>query len=184
MKYVFEFSDKGPVRLQVQEPEGHRVQEIPEVLSSREVCTALKRSRRHIYRYIERQWLHPVVKFSGELFFDAREVQALAVPTRQRRYTLPRRLRILFPDYDLASLQLDRDADLILARILERGDQSDIQWMLRHVPRERCRLFLQTQGHRLLSDRAWRFWRWLWRVPCPAPHPSWRKAGYRLGGTA
>lgn len=191
MKYIFEFSEKGPIRLQVREEEGHLIQEIPEVFPTGEACARLGRSRRHVYRYVARGWLHPVVKFSGELFFDAREVKALesARPASRpkspaRRPSVPRRLKPLFPEYDLQTLEPNRDADLILSRILERGDAPALRWALRYFSRKRRCQFLKTQGQRLLSDRALRFWSWLWRVSPLPGGPAWRRGGWRLGGVA
>jgi len=182
MKYIFEVAEKGPVHLRTMDDEGRVIREISCALRMSEACRWLGRSRRHLYRYVARGWLQPVAKFSGEFFFDKKDLEAYRRGNRDRRASLPVSMAFLFPEYDLRSLQPDRDADLVLSRILERGTSRDIQWALRHYSLARRRLFLKTQGPRLLSARAFHFWTWLWNGERPVNGPAWRNLGRALGG--
>ena len=78
MKYIFEVPEVGPMGLQIQGQDGQILKDIPRVLRMREACRALKRSRRHLYRYLQRGWLAPAAKFSGEFFFDGEDLKKLA----------------------------------------------------------------------------------------------------------
>jgi hypothetical protein len=184
MNYTIEVSESGPTRLQIRDPQGRVVREVAEVFSTQEACQALGRSRRHLYRYIARRWLQPAAKFSGEFFFDAEDVRRLKGRTEGRVTSVPSSLNPLFPEYDVAQLHPERDADMILSRVLERGDARALRWALRRYPLARRALFLQTQGARLLSERAWRFWSWLWGVRPSRDRRPWRKLGRTLGGIA
>ncbi len=173
----------GDVGLKVLDTENQLLRTVPRVLKMSEACRLLKRSRRHLYRYVARGWLRPAAKFSGELFFDIADLQDLQRSSLQRRRALPKSMTALFPEYDMNTLEPARDADIILARILERGTARQIQWALRHYSPARRRLFLKTDGRRLLSQRAFHFWTWLWGVRLGA-EPFWRDRGRIWGGAA
>jgi hypothetical protein len=184
MKYFFEVDESGAVRLRIQDENGHDLTVVPRAVRLNEACRLFKRSRRHLYRYVRRGWLKPVAKFSGEWFFDLRDLNALEHrDAERRRQAVPRRLAELFPEYDRERLEPDRDADLILARVLERGGSHEIRWALRRYPLSRRKAFLERQGRRLLSARAYRFWTWLWKGK-DTPGPAWRKGGLAWGGAA
>ena len=185
MKYIFMVAEDGTVLFQ----EGGAGPEPPvnarKVMAAGEVARFLRRSHRHLYRLIRRGWLRPVATFAHQHFFDAEEVRSLR---RQkpagRMASLPRRLASLFPEYEGRSLHPQRDADLILSRILERGDPAALRWARLHFPVWRHKQFLRGPGRRLLSPRALRFWSWLQRVPGAFPPKDWRQSGRELGGIA
>ena len=156
------------------------------VVTAAEAARILGRSHRHLYRLIERDWLRPVARFAGQYFFGFEEVRSLAFAGAVLRTpVLPRRLAPLFPEYDRHRLHLKRDADLIISRILERGDRAALRWSRSHYSEDRLKEFLRQQGSRLLSPRAPRFWSWLWHVrQTPGGREGWRQAGRALGGTA
>lgn len=180
MKHIFEVSETGSVGLKILDEQGRTVREIPRILRMSEACRRLGLSRRHLYRYVARGWLRPAARFSGELFFDVHELEGLE-RGRGRRRALPASMAGLFPEYDLRSLEPDRDSSMILSRILERGTRRQIQWALRRYPLARRKGFLKAEGQRLLSGRAYRFWTWLWGVRPPAG-PYWREKGRTWGG--
>jgi len=186
MEYTFFVKETGAVSLKVHDPQGRVVREIPRVMRMTEACRALKRSRRHLYRYVTRGWLKPAAKFSGEFFFDWRDLRPLAHGAgRPRRAALPARMAPLFPEYELPTLEPGKDADTILSRILERGSRRDILWAIGRYPLARRRQFLRRQGKRLLSERAFHFWSWLWMgVPRGAGAASWRASGRSWGGVS
>ena len=183
MRYVFEVSETEAVTLKILDEESRVVRELPRVLKMPEACRLLGRSRRHLYRYIARGWLRPAAKFSGELFFDVNDLRSLQRGKQARRRSLPKSMAVLFPEYDLRTLEPDRDADLILARTLERGTPHQIQWALQRYPPARRKQFLKTEGRRLLTERAFHFWTWLWGVRPPSG-PFWRDRGRAWGGVA
>ncbi|MCB4756841.1 MAG: helix-turn-helix domain-containing protein [Elusimicrobia bacterium] len=185
MNTIFEVHEGGSVHVRLCDAGGQLVRDIPEAMTLREACRALQRSRRHLYRAIQRKWLEPVAKFSGEFFFDKQDIERLKPAAKRRWNSVPPSLRPLFPEHDLKNLHLERDANIILSRILERGTGADVRWALRHYSRAQRRSFLETQGERLLSPRAFHYWGWLWGSPhSSAKIPSWRNKGLALGGAS
>src|SRR5262245_18838336 len=111
MKYSFLVDEQGQIFFRDGDAEMARP-----VVSAVEATQLLHRSLRHLYRLIRRGWLHPVARFAGQYFFDTRDVQVLSHRQAIRRTpTLPRRLSLLFPEYDWRSLHVDKDGDMILA---------------------------------------------------------------------
>jgi hypothetical protein len=72
------------------------------------------------------------------------------IPSAQRR---------LFWDIDPEELSLCRDADYVIARILEHGRMDDVRWLLARFGRDRIHSFLRDRGSPELSDRTLGFWR-------------------------
>jgi len=184
MKYIFEVSETGNVEVKIRGEDGRIVKDIPRVLRMSEACRTLKRSRRHLYRYVARGWLRPVAKFSGEFFFDVRDLRTIRRHRTGRSVPVPAAMAPLFPEYDVKALEPVRDADLILSRILERGTARELRWGLRRYPLARRRAFLRSEGRRLLSARALHFWSWLWGGVRRPHKPSWRNPGLAWGGVS
>ena len=66
----------------------------------------------------------------------------------------------------------DRESrGLVLARLLEEGDRSDLAWLAREVGREAIAAFVRDHGGRKLSARSRRFWSRALGLPLPAPPP-------------
>lgn len=91
--------------------------------------------------------------------------------------TVPEKHRWLFWDVDAATLDVERDADYILPRVLERGAIDDVRWVIATCGLLSIHRFLREVGHPELSERTLRFWRALlkaedeeWTSP-----PDWRK---------
>ena len=184
MKYLFEVSQNGSVSVQVLHEDGRVLRAFSHVLRMTDACRLLGRSRRHLYRYVARGWLRPVAKFSGEFFFDVRDLRAIHSLRVGRRASVPAAAAPLFPEYDVKTLEPVRDAHVILSRILERGTARELSWAVRHYPLTRRRAFLRSDGRRLLSARAHHFWSWLWGGVRPAHKPSWRNPGLAWGGVS
>jgi hypothetical protein len=90
---------------------------------------------------------------------------------------LPGELRWLFPEFQLDALRADRDRNLILARVLERGRLCDVRWALGAYGDEGILDFLRHSGCPELSARTLSFWRAYfkaenetWQTP-----PAWRR---------
>jgi hypothetical protein len=184
MKHIFEVSRRGAVSVRVLHEDGRAAREFPRVLRMADACRVLGRSRRHLYRYVARGWLRPVAKFSGEFFFDVRDLRAICGSRTGRRAAVPAAMAPLFPEYDVKTLEPVRDADVILSRILERGTARELSWAVRRYPLTRRRAFLRSDGRRLLSARAHHFWSWLWGGVRPTHKPSWRDPGLAWGGVS
>jgi hypothetical protein len=123
-----------------------------------EVCHLLKRSRRQVYRQVERGELRLCDRFGGDLLIDAESVNRLREAPHQRQ-PVPKRLGALFPEHDLSDLNVGRHRTLIVSRVLEEGTPADLRWMLRRYEEKAIREFLEREGERMLSRRAFNLWR-------------------------
>ncbi|MBN1887781.1 MAG: hypothetical protein JW850_07310 [Thermoflexales bacterium] len=88
---------------------------------------------------------------------------------------IPGELRPHFQEYDLDSLDLKRDADLVIQRTLEHGTWDEVRWLFGAYGRPRIRTFVRERGERLLSPVTFNYWRKLLRIrrwrrsPFPTP---------------
>ena len=94
-----------------------------------------------------------------------------------KRTPVPREMKWLFWNQDFQRLDVQRDADAIIATIVEFGRHRDVQWMLRTYGRERVHAFFREVGSPEISDRTIAFWRAVFEAkgekwPRPA---TWRK---------
>jgi hypothetical protein len=87
---------------------------------------------------------------------------------------IPAEMRWLFWDVDPGEVDLDRDADWILARVLERGRLPDVKWAMGAYGLRRIRRFFEEAGHPGVSRRTISFWKSVfqtegetWRTPSP-----------------
>ncbi len=71
----------------------------------------------------------------------------------------PRARRWLFWDVDPSRLDVKRDKDYILARVLEFGRFDDVKWVLSRYGMSGIHEFLRDRGHPELSARTMAFWR-------------------------
>ncbi len=92
--------------------------------------------------------------------------------------TLPGRMATLFWDTSLTRIDLERDANYVMARVLEFGGIKDVHWLQKRYGLERIHHFLATAAHPELSARTVAFWRAAlnaegekWRTP-----PAFRKS--------
>lgn len=183
MKYRFEWSPGGVVNLQVIDDQGKSIREVPDAVTIKEACLLLKKSRRHLYRYITKGWIEPVAKFSGEFFLDRNELERIVAP-HPRAPTIPPSFSPLFPEYDIKTLNIERDSDLILGRILEDGNRREISWANQQYSLKKRQAFIESRGHRSLSPRALRFWSLILETSAKPDTQSWRSLGRELGGAA
>jgi hypothetical protein len=65
----------------------------------------------------------------------------------------------LFPEIDLATLDAERDARLVIARILEQGRMTEVTWCVKHYGRARIHRFFRDEGDPSLSPRTIALWR-------------------------
>jgi hypothetical protein len=78
---------------------------------------------------------------------------------------LPRRLRVLFWDYDFGRLTWEADADLIIGRILAAGDWEAVRWLRLRLPKPAMREWLGRRRGAGLSARQLRFWELILGLP-------------------
>lgn len=78
---------------------------------------------------------------------------------------------------DAGRIDAERDADFVLARVLERGRLEDVRWCMRRYGLPRIHRFFREVGHPELSERTIRFWRLKLRAENEtwATSPSWRR---------
>jgi hypothetical protein len=84
----------------------------------------------------------------------------------------------LFWEVDPARIDLERDVDYVLCRVLERGRMADVRWVIRHYGFERIRVFFESRHHAELSAPTLSLWRAFFGVSegaWPSP-PSFRSS--------
>src|SRR3954454_7029747 len=89
---------------------------------------------------------------------------------------IPAELAWLFWDVDPTTIDLERDRDYVLERIMTRGDWFAMRWLIAQVEKARLAEFLRRRADRLTPrDRA--FWSLIAEVPCHATpgggRPAW-----------
>jgi hypothetical protein len=77
---------------------------------------------------------------------------------------IPSGLRPHFQEYDVRTLDLDRDANLIIQRTLEYGSWDEVRWLFRTYGGPRIRTFVRERGERMLSRVVFNYWRKLFRI--------------------
>jgi hypothetical protein len=71
----------------------------------------------------------------------------------------PKSLHWLFWEVDPERVDVERDADYVMARIVERGTLKDVEWVLSTYGDDRVHQFFREAGHPELSPRTLSFWR-------------------------
>jgi len=89
------------------------------------------------------------------------------------RYTFwvrpPEKLDWVLWDLDVDGLDVDADADAILARVLENGRLAEVREVLRVYGAARIHRFFREVAHPLISERTRDFWRCYFH----AEHEPW-----------
>lgn len=85
---------------------------------------------------------------------------------------IPTGLHPYFQEYDVAALDLKRDANLIIQRTLEYGTWEEIRWLFGIYGARRVRSFLRRYGERWLRPVDFCYWRKLLRLR------QWRQAPF------
>lgn len=91
---------------------------------------------------------------------------------------LPPEIRWVLWDLDVEDLDPERDADSVIARVLEYARLSDVRTLLDYYGRERIHRFFRDAASPIVSDRTRQFWRAYFHAedePWPSP-PDWRKS--------
>jgi hypothetical protein len=82
-----------------------------------------------------------------------------------KRRRLPAHLKCVFWDYRFDQLSWERDRDLVIARVLQRGDWEAIQWLRTSVPADELRQWILSREGRGLDARRLRFWELVLQLP-------------------
>ncbi len=133
-----------------------------------------------MYRYIQDGILNPYGKFLGDWLLKPEEVIRLERLPRWVK-KVPWRFQVLFPEYSTKELNPCRDYTIILSRILDRGTREEVRWAFERYPREVITEFLERDGMRTISPRAFRFWS-LYFGANPPVTTFWRLKGRQWGG--
>jgi hypothetical protein len=78
-------------------------------------------------------------------------------------------MKSLFWNVDFEKLEVVRDADFILTRVLERGILTEVHWAVRVYGLKRIRRFFRSAPRPELSRRTFA----LWRVVLGAQEEKW-----------
>lgn len=91
---------------------------------------------------------------------------------------LPEKLRWLFWEVDPGEIDVERHADYVIARIVERGRMEDVDWVLATYGEDRVHRFFRDVGHPELSPRTLSFWRAYFQAKDErwADTAAWRKS--------
>lgn len=90
----------------------------------------------------------------------------------------PAELKLALWDLDLEQLDLVRDAQSIIARVLENGGAREVRLLVAIYGLERIHEFFREVAHPVVSDRTRRFWRAFFRAQGESwpTLPSWRQS--------
>ena len=71
---------------------------------------------------------------------------------------IPFSLRPCFQEYRLETLDLERDAFIIIERTLAFGNRYEVRWLFHYYGKARLREWVAQYGQRLLPRRRFRLW--------------------------
>lgn len=86
-------------------------------------------------------------------------------------------MKRVFWNMDFSKLDAHRDADAIIASVVEFGMLVDVQWLIERYGLERIHTFFRRVGSPEISDRTVAFWRAVFKAEdeqWPRP-PTWRR---------
>ncbi len=84
----------------------------------------------------------------------------------------------MFWNVDLRSIDVDRDVDAVVARVLEFGRLEDVHWAIDRYGLPRIHQFFREVGSPEISERTVVFWRAVLQAEnekWPRP-PAWRRS--------
>jgi hypothetical protein len=90
---------------------------------------------------------------------------------------VPPGARWLFWDVDPDAIDVVRDRDFVIPRVIEHGGMTEVQWLISVVGLEEIHRFLREVGHPELSPRTLSFWRAVFEAQEEewASPPDWRR---------
>ncbi|MBI4314821.1 MAG: hypothetical protein HY872_09025 [Chloroflexi bacterium] len=88
----------------------------------------------------------------------------------KRRVAVPKSLAPHFQEFSLRKLNVQRDALVIMQRVLEYGDLAELRWLFETYGRSAINEFVRQRDESWLSRRAFYFWRRYFKLQ------SWKRA--------
>lgn len=73
-------------------------------------------------------------------------------------HSIPATAMPFFQEYNFALLDLDRDAEMIIERLLFYGNRDEVRWLLRQYGQVRIKHWISTTGLQRLSRRRYHLW--------------------------
>jgi hypothetical protein len=92
---------------------------------------------------------------------------------------LPAYLHRFFWEYDPGSLDIHKHADIIMARIMERGSWQAMVWLSNEYSPEVIKNFLSVKGWQVLPPREVNYWALITGMPVEAKKRLVKKSGKR-----
>jgi hypothetical protein len=75
-------------------------------------------------------------------------------------------------DQDLGRIDLDRDAPVVIERVMARGSWEAMKWLRRRFSKDVLAAFVRTRGRQVLSPRDLAYWALVTEVELPAGQPG------------
>src|SRR4051812_23946236 len=91
---------------------------------------------------------------------------------------MPQAQQWVFWEVDLDELDLERDADGIIGRIVERGRLVDVKWLIRTYGLPRIHRFFREAAHPEVAEKTIALWRAVFKAEAEewARPPAWRRS--------
>ena len=72
--------------------------------------------------------------------------------------SIPETAKPFFQEFEFKRLDLERDGDLIVERILAFGNRDEVRWLLWHYGQDNVRRWLSESGTLRLPRRRYKLW--------------------------
>jgi len=72
--------------------------------------------------------------------------------------SIPESTQPFFQEYEFERLDLERDGDLIIERLLAFGNRDEVRWLLLHYGQDKVQLWLSESGTQRLPRRRYKLW--------------------------
>ena len=72
--------------------------------------------------------------------------------------SIPETVQPFFKEDEFERLDLERDGDLIIERLLAFGNRDEVRWLLIHYGQDNVRRWLSESGIRRLPRRRYKLW--------------------------
>lgn len=77
---------------------------------------------------------------------------------------IPKTTAPYFQEYELSTLDIKKDAELIIGRTLEFGTREELKWLFMTYGSQKIKEFVRTRGYRVLSERGFNYWRTVLKI--------------------
>ena len=87
-------------------------------------------------------------------------------------HSIPETVSPFFQEYDFTLLDPDRDAEIIIERVLLSGNRDEVRWLIYQYGHTRVKKWISTSGSIRLSRRRYHLWCVLWNVKETLPQSN------------